>query len=1116
MIDLQQEKQNRITLASSQQRQASDPDISVWVEASAGTGKTKVLSDRVLRLLLKGVSPAKILCLTYTKAAAVEMSSRIASRLSNWAIEDETKLINELQKLLGSSTLDPNILAQARKLFAIMLDTPGGMKIQTIHSFCQEILKRFPIEAKISPYFEVMDDRMAKEALESIKKTLIDKIETEPESQTAKALSFITTKMNEFVFPKLMSNLTTNRNKIISILKKYGSAEIIISKIATKLNLNPNISTSDIITIFWQQTNTNQIHELSQAMLLGSETDQKKSAQLLSALAQQDYNSYRKIFITEENEPRKTIATKKVILSYPMAEKFAKEESERILNTDEKLTATNLFASTVAVLHLAEDLLNNYNDFKKLNAKIDYEDLIVQTRNLLENPQVAEWVLYKLDGGIDNVLIDEAQDTSPDQWAIIKSITNDFFYGKSSKEQTRTVFVVGDRKQSIYSFQGADPQEFEKSRQYFISHSSANTPFKEINLDVSFRSTAAILDIVNQLFSEDCAKQGVVAAEQKICHIPARIGEGGKVEIWPLIEKQQESTLSIILPPIERIHIESPSTRLAKKIATTIYNQVNQKELLVSKNRPIEYRDYMILVQRRNDFIDELVRACKNLGIEISGADKISLSEQIAVQDMISIAKFVLLPEDDLSLAEILKSPLFNLSDEDLILLCHNRKHQSLWQRLKNSNQHQNIYSELQQLLSLADNIRPFEFFNYILNVLKGRQKFIARLGHEAEDGIDEFINLTLHFEQEHIPSLQLFIDWIHKDDIEIKREQKQDQNNAVRIMTVHGSKGLQSPIVILPDAMRVKKTTNENDILFDDDIFLYPFNSAEYETTCKKIRNKQQQNALEEYHRLLYVALTRAEDRLYICGYQQESNNNKSWYNLCQNNLDKICSYQQKKLVYEIKQEIPIQSTTDISPKLSSVDPFLWLNNPAPIESPLSKPLTPSKQDNDDDVYSSPLEKDNQKYFLRGTIIHKLLQLLPEISKENRINSAKQYFHNNNFDLSSSNQSQIISEVISILENPEFSSLFDKQSKAEVPIMGEVDGKIISGQIDRLAVLPDKVLIIDYKTNRPAAKSINEVPLAYLKQLKAYKSLVQKIYPDKIIKTYILWTNTTQIMEIE
>ena len=618
------------------------------------------------------------------------------------------------------------------------------------------------------------------------------------------------------------------------------------------------------------------------------------------------------------------------------------------------------------------------------------------------------------------------------------------------------------------------------------------------------------------MFSEDTAKQGVVSSEQKIWHIPSRIGEGGKVEIWPLIEKDKEQSPTILLPPVERIHIESPSTRLAKKIAETIYTQVNQKELLASKNRPLEYRDYMILVQRRNTFIDELVRACKNLGVSISGADKISLSEQIAVQDLISLGKFVLLPEDDLSLAEALKSPLFNLTDEDLIPLCYNRGKQSLWQRLKKSEQHQDICSELQQLLNLADNIRPFEFFNYILSVLKGRQKFISRLGHETDDGIDEFINLTLHFEQEHIPSLQLFIDWITQDDVEIKREQKQDQTNAVQIMTVHGSKGLQAPIVILPDTMRIKQINHEADILFDDDIFFYPFSSTEYETNCKNIKNKQRILALEEYHRLLYVALTRAEDRLYICGYEQNNTDDNSWYNLCQNNLNKICSLSQNNLIYEIKQEIPTQSTPNFTTDIPHPSPFTWLYCSAPIENPLAKPLTPSKQDDENDVYSSPLENGTSKYFLRGTIIHRLLQLLPEIAKEHRLNAANQYFSNNTFALSSTEQSQIISEVFSIIENPEFSALFEKQSKAEVPIMGEVDGQIISGQIDRLVVLPDKVLIVDYKTNRPAAKSLADIQHSYLKQLKAYKSLIKKIYPDKITKTYILWTNTAQMMEIE
>ncbi|MBR6663295.1 MAG: double-strand break repair helicase AddA, partial [Alphaproteobacteria bacterium] len=1040
---------------------------------------------------------------------------RIANRLSKWAVSPDADLISDLQKLLGQTEIDQKTLSQSRRLFAILLDTPGGMKIQTIHSFCQEILKRFPLEAKISPYFEVMDDRTAKEALENIKSDLLQKIETDPNCQTAKSLAFITTKISEFTFPKLMNSLTQNRNKIIRVLDQYPSVQDLICKIADKLQISCDCKSEDVINKFWNNTPKTKILEFANALKQGGKSDIEKAQAISSALKNNDYNLYRKVFLTDKNEPRKTVATQKVIASFPLALALAQQEVERILFTDNMICSIQLLESTSAVLHVAQDLLNNYNKFKQTHSKVDYEDLIVQTRNLLEDPNVAQWVLYKLDGGIDHVLIDEAQDTAPDQWAIVKAITNEFFYGSGAKSDNNTIFVVGDRKQSIYSFQGADPQEFEKSRLYFASKSTKETPFKQINLDVSFRSSSAILDTVNQVFSSLDASKGVATEEHQVCHIPSRIGEAGKIEIWPLIETQKNDNPSIWYPPVEKLIAESTSARLAKMIAENIYKMVSSQELLVSQNRPLKYQDFMILVQRRNSFVEELVRECKQIGVNIAGADKIKLLEQIAIQDLVSLGKFVLLPEDDLSLAEILKSPLFNLTDMDLQNICCNRGSQSLWQSMKKNSAYNDVSQILQSLLNLS-NLRPFEFYAYVLSTLSGRKKFISRLGHEVEDGLDEFINLTISFERDHIPSLQTFIDWIEQDDVEIKRELEQNQADAVRIMTVHGSKGLQAPIVILPDTARVKSIRNEAELLINDDMLFYPFSSDEYENNCKKIKSKQKELALEEYHRLLYVALTRAEERLYICGYQKGGLNSDSWYELCKSSLGNICEKQQDKLIYETPQEAPLPPKETHKDTFQKDIDFSWINNPLPKEMPLAKPLRASKIDDDNEQISSPLDINHPEYFRRGIIIHKLLQILPDTDKSKHYELAKKFVSHHGSTLSEYAQNQITSEVVSLLSDSRFSIFFGPDSKPEVPIMGEVEGQIISGQIDRLVITPQEVKILDYKTNRPAASNLKDVPLAYIKQLRAYRSLIQKIYPQKEVKTYILWTNTASIMEIE
>ncbi len=1115
MTDWEKEKQNRCALATEQQRQASDPAVSAWVEASAGTGKTKVLSDRVLRLLLSGVKPEKILCLTYTKAAAVNMSNRIAGRLSRWAVTDDAELAKQVRSLLGEEPT-AETLAQARRLFAMLLDTPGGMKIQTIHSFYQDILKRFPLEAGISPYFEVMDDRTAAEALQSIKAALLAKIETKPECATAQALAYITTQMSEQTFPKLMNVLTQNRTKILSLLDRSGGSQALAQAAADRLGLTLECREEDIVAAFWEQTDLATAKRfLAVEDEKGRKRDSGRVEGLRQALADKNTGLYINAFF---KDGKRWIPIKAVLAADPEIEAWFDAETERVQKLQAKLAAVRLLMSTRAVLALAEDLLYSYKTYKQCHAKADYEDLIVQTKHLLENPQVAQWVLFKLDGGIDNVLIDEAQDTSPDQWAIIKAISDEFFYGRDGQAKNRTVFAVGDCKQSIYSFQGAEPAEFAETRRHFAEFRKQGAEFREVNLDVSFRSTAAVLDVVNEVFAELPAKQGLAEEGQTIRHIPSRIGEAGTVELWPLVEPEKDENLESWQVPFERVTSESSCARLARMIAENIRQQVVNGEKLVSQNRPLRYSDFMILVQRRHPLVEELVRACKNVGVNVTGADRIKLSEQIAVQDLLSLAKFCLLPEDDLTLAEVLKSPLFGLNDDDLFKLCYRREKQSLWQRLRENPEYAATAAILQELLALADVARPFEFFGHVLNTLGGRQKLVAQIGLEAEDGVDEFVNLSLLFEQEHTPSLQLFVEYMEEDDVEIKRELENDQSDAVRIMTVHGSKGLQAPVVIVPDTVRIKKLCREAGALMDKELLFYPFRADDYDENCVRIKQKEQQSQLEEYHRLLYVALTRAEDKLCICGYAGKNKIDEScWYELCRHALQKIGSEEDGKWVYTVRGEKgAVQPPEEKKQPQTTWSKPNWIATPAPEEGPLAKPLAPSRADDADEVCNSPLDAKHPEYFRRGLIIHKLLQFLPDLPPDKRRSAAAEYVGRQGAELPPAEQQRLAEEVLGLLENPRFAPLFGSDSKAEAAIMGEAEGRIISGQIDRLAVLPDKVMIVDYKTNRPAAGRREDVPESYVRQLRAYRLLAEKIYVGKPVETYILWTNTAQMMQIE
>ena len=1036
MTDFELERKNISRRANEKQRLAADPKKSVWVEASAGTGKTKVLSDRVLRLLLDGVHPAKVLCLTYTKAAAVEMNSRIAGRLGRWAVLKENELIKELESLLGVEPSE-ELSATARRLFAQFLDTAGGMKIQTIHSFCQEVLKRFPLEAGISPYFEVMDERSTIEALDDIKKKLLRK--------SSPALAYLTGNVSEFIFPKLMKMITDKRNEIAELLAKIPLNDL-VSRLSEKTGVHLDDKREDFVV--------DEAHRLK--------------------------------FLTTKGEPRAKLKPEE------------REEAERLVALDAKLAAWDLLHSTQAMLSLAADLVTMYKDYKKIHSKMDYDDLIVLTRNLLENKEAAAWVLYKLDGGIDHILIDEAQDTSPNQWAIVRAVSEELLAGTGVSVLARTVFAVGDRKQSIYSFQGADVWEFEKAKEHF---SSKIEEFEKIDLDVSFRSVSAVLDVVNNLFQEGSP------------HLPFRAGDAGKVELWSIIEEEKEADVSekVWKKPVERVSISSSSARLAKEIVSRIRQAVEGREALASKGRAVKYKDFLILVQRRNSFVDELIRECKNQNVSVAGADKIKLEEQIVVQDLVVLGKFLLMPLDDLSLATVLKSPLFGLDDDDLFALCHNRGHTPLWTILGQNKKYEAVYKVLQELQNMMDFVRPFELYSHVLNVLGGRKKFMERMGSEVEDGLDEFINLALNFENEHIPSLQKFIQWMSTGSVEIKRELEQSDVDAVRIMTVHGSKGLQAPIVILPDMVRMPMARREGDILFDGDLVYFPLSSAQYEENCNRIFESKCRMQTEEYRRLLYVALTRAEDRLCLCGYAKKSKpKEESWYEVCRRSFSEIGKVDETgKIVYEMPQSAIVKPEKKSVEAEGFKEMLPWVNRPAVKEGPLAKPLAPSKlyEEEEEPAVVSPLKSKQNNGYQRGLIIHKLLQFIPEIEASQQVKRIDDYLKN------VSDAEVIKAKVLALLEK--HSELFCENSRAEASIMGKVNGKIFSGQIDRLVVKEKEVWIVDYKTNRVPALNAKDVPMVYQKQLQAYKALMGKIYPDKSIRTYILWTNNLELMEL-
>ena len=1039
------------------QLKASNPLDSVWVAASAGTGKTKVLTDRVLRLLLHGIRPETILCLTYTKAAASEMENRINKTLKEWALCTEKELI---QKIIDLTQEDPDddLIKRAQSLFALKLETPGGMKIMTIHAFCQSLLKRFPLEADVPPQFEVIDDLIAKAMREQILNDVLVLPDMQPH------LDYLTQVISTNVLNDLFKGILEKASLYQQLIDSHPNGiETILNHIKKNFRISSYDSEKQIINEFYTE----------------EEWPLLKAANL-----------------TKDN----TILARK------------KEDpiAQQVYEVNERLRMWKLFQGTSHLLHITFRVLEAYRNLKIQMALLDYNDLLEKTNDLLSRSTMAAWVLYKLDGGIDHILLDEAQDTNKTAWNIVKSIATEFFSGEGQSDKLRTLFVVGDKKQSIFSFQGADPAVFEKMREHFESviQDSQNS-FVNVPLNYSFRSCEPIMRLVNYVLENQHAKNGVLFDSETAFHQTDRLDEAGLVEIWPVENSEKTDKPDPWKPPIEREESTSSMKRMIDRVANKITSLIGHEEL-PSKGRLIEPGDILILLQKRTKMMAEFVRALQQRNIPVAGVDRLILSDHLAIQDLMALTEFVLQPNNDLNLANLIKSPILNLTEDDLYKICVHRDTKTVWQQLQKF--HPQKADILKQIMTLSDGITPFEFYGTLLGKFGFRKAFVARFGQEVNEALDEFLNLSVNFEQNQTPNLQKFLDWFMNHEIEIKRDLDNSGINAVRIMTVHGSKGLQGNIVFLPDTRSTRSAPEKGgSVMWQDGLPIWVPNKKMRPSRLEELFETKDLLANQEKRRLLYVALTRASDRLYICGCdgkQKAGPNN--WYDLIKDSLPPEIQPDADGIIRwgSIQKKQPDQREKESLVLDETVLPDWALRIP-PVEETPTAPLSPSKLgllelDDEPEIIDSALSASQELAMRRGTLIHKLLQFLPNLPSEKR----QQYIDKNcPVDI------EVPNNLLEIFERSELYNLFGPTSAAEVPVVGTINGQPISGQIDRLVVLPNEVKIIDFKTNTFVPKT---VPEAYKKQLNAYKDLLKSIFPDKMVHAYILWTQTLYYEEIK
>lgn len=1127
-------------LPTPDQLAASDPAVSAFVSASAGSGKTTLLTDRLLRLMLAGADPGRIQCLTFTKAAAAEMANKLNRRLGEWVTMPDPELRAELE---GLAIPDPaSRLEAARALFARVLDLPGGMRIGTIHAFCQALLRRFPVEAALSPHFAVLDDTEADQAWRDASEAMLEEAHTASRRDALEHLAGLVTLGG---FRELVRALQ-DEPELLDLPPEALAA-------AQRRVLGAEGSEEEILARAVAGQGADLLAALRRIAAEGAPQCAEAAGFMLEFLstpvAERNWETWRIAFLTGEGKPRGPgkLVSKKLAESAPELLAAMLREQERVAGIEDARRAIGMAAASAALVALAAPVARRYGEVKEGTARLDYDDLIGRTIALLRDPGAA-WVLYKLDGGLDHLLLDEVQDTSPAQWQIAGRLTEEFFAGEGAREETRSVFAVGDPKQSIYSFQGADPDAFRAWRGRLRARvGAAGQSWRDVGLNTSFRSTTPVLALVDAVFADPDSASGVVEPGERLRHQAARDRAAGAVEIWPLTPPPEEPPSAAWEVPTENLGRVGAARLLAEQIADWIARRCAARTLLPARGRPLVPGDVLVLVRRRDALPRALVRALKSRGVPVAGLDRMVLTEQPAVADLLALGDVLLLPEDDLQLATVLTSPLGGLSDGSLMDLALGRPG-SLWAALQvragEREDWQAACDFLAVLMARVDFVTPHALFSEALGGLGGRARLLQRLGPEAAEPIDELLAAALTHQARHPSSLQGFLHWLRASGAEVKREAEGAQSEgggggAVRIMTVHGAKGLQAPLVILPDTTGLPPP--ERGIIWGRDPVgggAVPLWAPRKELRCaaaEALRAGTERRRREEYNRLLYVALTRAEDELVICGWEPRGGvRDGCWYEQIARGFEKLESLRvAERLAWpgEVRRVISPQ-LVEVAPPAgtgAAAAPALpdwaggapdWRAAPPPREATPPQPLAPSRPEGAGlgpvPQAASPLSRGEGAgdRFRRGQIAHALLQHLPSLPPARRREAALAWLTRSGGAVE--DPATLADQVLAVLDHPALAPLFGAHGRAEVPLTGVVGGMVVSGMVDRLAVLPDRVLIADYKTNRAAPDSAARVPVLYLRQMAAYREVLRGALPGRRVECALVWTATATVMPLD
>ncbi len=1109
------------------QADASNPASHVWLSASAGTGKTQVLAARVFRLLLRGVDPGAILCLTFTKAGAAEMAQRINGRLAAWVRMPAPALAADLIAL-GESPVQA-LQDRARTLFAKVLDAPGGgLRIQTIHGFCQGLLAAFPVEAGLTPGFRPLEAReeagLAREALAS----MLSDAEREGRERPVEIVGRLSLRMGEGGAEAFL----------LACARALPALEALPVGIQPWLRRELGLPSGDIdeaIAEWCDALDLDAITRIAAAnRAWGTATGQAAAATVQRWLDSEDraatLDELASVVLTGTGTQRK--ASKKLIDAEPDYEILACDLGEActdVLSMVQRATYCDLLADG---LEVGRDYARGYALAKRRAGAVDFDDLIATTVALLDQPGIGEWVRYKLDQATEHLLIDEAQDTNGHQWRIVRALADEFFVGRGIyAPSTRTLFTVGDYKQAIFGFQGTDPLNFQAAEQYFGGRASEaegdddwpeeerGLPLARLSLRHSFRSTRTVLEFVDAAI-DAIGEPGLGIAGEVEQHA-SEVAGPGTVTLWPPVSAGGSED-------DEEGWVDDAVRKLASDIARAVKGWLAPDTglMLESKGRRLRPEDVMILVKRRGDLASLIVARLYAEGVPVAGVDRLRLNAPLAVQDLLATIRFVLQPEDDLSVAALLVSPLIGWTQDELMAAAP-REAGPLWRHLQHT-QPATRLAPLLAMLARADIATPYQFLEELLSgPLDARRKLIRRLGTEARDPIEELLNAALTFESTTTPSLQRFLDWFDRGDVEIVRDPSAPLD-AVRVMTAHGAKGLQAPLVILADATADPSAAPRSILKWAPEPGAAPIpvfrpRSSERGGPLDAVVSAAEQRELEEHWRLFYVAATRAEERLVIAGKlgtrSQGVPPENSWYAAADRALTAlevpVGEGARTFAGVEPQPAVIAKAPASVESAANAQLPA-WAHEPAPQEARPPRPLSPSAL-GDDAVSDPPPTPAMRVAAERGRLIHALFERLPAVAAADRATAADRWLAKAGGVDDAAERSEIVQSVIAVLDDPRFAELFSADTLAEAPIAATLaNGMVVSGTVDRLLIKTDRIRVVDFKTGRRAPRGLDDVPEYHLKQMAAYAEALGVIFPGRSVEAALLYTAGPRLIVLD